>query len=210
MTDTSLLKTCVISADAWDVSTAAERLRNLVHTCVVESRTVHRSASGAQSSASPLPGPSDLDSFRERARLGDQGQTALAVASIENLPAIEAEFGVGIAKQLTAAVCACLEPIVREEDMAAPIADGRIGLIVTELPDDDAVLETIINRLTDRMATPVEFSGCQVFAEVRIGVATATPTSRTHDLLTRAQQALDWARATNAAYSLAAPHTSDT
>ncbi len=209
MSRTSPLKKRDDSVDVRGVSTAAERLHNLVHTCVVENRMVHRSAYASRSNASPLPGPSDLDTFRERARLQDQGRTALAVISIENLPAIEAEFGVGIAKQLTAQVCACLEPIVREEDMAAPIADGRIGLIVTELPHDDAVLEAIIMRLTDRMAIPLQFGACRVFAEVRIGVATATPTSRTHDLLTRAQHALDLARTTNAAFRLDAPQNSD-
>ncbi|NNE74755.1 MAG: diguanylate cyclase [Acidimicrobiales bacterium] len=122
-----------------------------------------------------------------------EARSALLVISVENADAIADAAGPAVAKQLAADVCTAIGPHLRQTDLAAPISDDRVGVVMTELPptDDQSLIE-----IADRMLHAIDqirtSRGPQPV--LRIGIAPAEAGILTHDLLQRAQQALEHGR----------------
>jgi len=142
-----------------------------------------------------VPGPADLESFLAR-ELTEPGRNNVAfmVVAIEDLGRIADEFGRSAAKGITAGVAEACQSLLRSDDLAAPISDERVGIVLTALPNDLRVLDTIAGRIQRRLGESVRAGGSFVVARTRIGVATAGAVATPGELLQRAQMALDQAR----------------
>jgi len=116
------------------------------------------------------------------------------MVAIEDLGRITDEFGKTAAKGITAGVSEACQSLLRNDDLVAPISDDRVGIVLTALPNDLRVLDTIAGRIQRRLAESVRAGGSNVVARTRIGIATAGAVATPGELLQRAQMALDQAR----------------
>ncbi|MGI9601543.1 MAG: EAL domain-containing protein [Acidimicrobiales bacterium] len=142
-----------------------------------------------------LPGPNDLEGFlAQELREPGRGNVAFFMVAIEDLGRITDEFGRSTAKAITAGVAEACQSLLRNDDLAAPISDDRVGIVLTALPNDLRVLDTIAGRIQRRLGESVRAGGNHVVARTRIGIATAGAVATPGELLQRAQMALDQAR----------------
>jgi len=142
-----------------------------------------------------LPGPDDLEGFlAHELRQPARGNVAFLVVAIEDVNRISDEFGRNAAKGITAGVAEACQSLLRNEDLVAPISDDRVGIVLTALPNDFRVLDTIAGRIQRRLGESVRAGGSNVVARTRIGIATAGAVATPGELLQRAQMALDQAR----------------
>jgi len=116
------------------------------------------------------------------------------MVAIEDLGRITDEFGKTAAKGITAGVADACQSLLRNDDLVAPISDDRVGIVLTALPNDLRVLDTIAGRIQRRLGESVRAGGSNVVARTRIGIATAGAVATPGELLQRAQMALDQAR----------------
>ncbi len=152
---------------------------------------------------SSMPGPNDLEAFLAKAidKPGG-GNVAFFLIAVEDTPRIADQFGKAAAKGIGGAVASAVSELLRDDDLVAPVADDRVGIILTALPSDPQVLDTIAQRIGRRLSETVKAGGAQVVVRTRIGIAVASPQSTPGQLLQRAQFALDQARWTIRPYAV--------